>query len=79
MGDAADYVAAATVLALGGWMLISVAPVIVAIAIQAVVASQLGLALRAVGSERFRQHAEQGAGLAPMALGGYLIAERAIG
>jgi putative Mn2+ efflux pump MntP len=56
-----------------------VAPVIAAIAIQAVVASQLGLALGKVISERFRQHAEQVAGLALIALGGYLIAERAIG
>jgi putative Mn2+ efflux pump MntP len=55
-----------------------VAPVIAAIAIQAVVASQLGLALGQVISVRFRQHAEQVAGLALIALGGYLIAERAI-
>lgn len=41
--------------------------------------SQLGLALGTLVSERFRQHAEQGAGLALMALGGYLIAKRAIG
>jgi manganese efflux pump family protein len=56
-----------------------VAPVIVAIAVQALVASQLGLALGGVISERFREHAEQVAGLALIALGGYLIAERAIG
>ena len=123
IGVAADYVAAAAVIALGGWMLISardedddaatrlaaatgpavialglsisldelaigfslglvrlpVAPVITAIAIQAVLASQLGLALGKVISERFRQHAEQIAGLALIALGGYLVAERAIG
>lgn len=124
IGDAADYAAAAAVIALGGWILINarddddddaaarlavatgpaiialglsismdelaigfslglarlpVAPVIAAIAIQAVVASQLGLALGKVISERFRQHAEQVAGLALIALGGYLIAERAIG
>ena len=123
IGVAADYVAAAAVIALGGWMLIHardeddeaaarlaaatgpavialglsisldelaigfslglarlpVAPVIAAIAIQAVVASQLGLALGKVISERFRQHAEQVAGLALIALGGYLIAERALG
>jgi manganese efflux pump family protein len=123
IGVAADYAAAAAVIALGGWMLISardeedeqaavrlaaatgpavialglsisldelaigfslglarlpVAPVIAAIAIQAVVASQLGLALGKVISERFRQHAERVAGLALIALGGYLIAERAI-
>jgi putative Mn2+ efflux pump MntP len=53
--------------------------VIAAIAIQAVVASQLGLALGKVISDRFRQYAERVAGLALIALGGYLIAERAIG
>ncbi len=123
IGVTADYVAAAAVIALGGWMLIHardeddeaaarlaaatgpavialglsisldelaigfslglarlpVAPVIAAIAIQAVVASQLGLTLGKVISERFRQHAEQVAGLALIALGGYLIAERALG
>ena len=124
IGVAADYVAAAAVITLGCWMLVSarndddgeaaarlavgtgpaiialglsisldelaigfslglarlpLAPVIAAIAIQAVVASQLGLALGRVISERFRQHAEQVAGLALIALGGYLIAERAIG
>ena len=56
-----------------------VAPVIVAIALLAVVASQLGLALGRVVSSRFREHAEQVAGIALIALGGYLIAERAIG
>ena len=56
-----------------------VVPVIAAIAIQAVLASQLGLALGKAISARFRQHAEQVAGLALIALGGYLIAERAIG
>jgi manganese efflux pump family protein len=55
-----------------------VAPVIVAIAVLALVASQLGLALGQVVSERFREHAEQIAGIALIALGGYLIAERAI-
>ena len=120
IGAAADYVAAAAVIALGAWMLLGpeddeaaarlasaggpavialglsisldelaigfslgltrlpVAPVIVAIAIQAVVASQLGLALGKVISERFREHAEQAAGIALIALGGYLIVERAM-
>jgi putative Mn2+ efflux pump MntP len=54
-----------------------VAPVIVAIAILAVVVSQLGLALGQAVSARFREHAEQLAGIALIALGGYLIAERA--
>ncbi len=55
-----------------------VAPVIVAIAILAVVVSQLGLALGQVVSARFREHAEQLASIALIALGGYLIAERAV-
>jgi putative Mn2+ efflux pump MntP len=58
---------------------LSLAPVILAIAIQAVVASQLGLALGRLISSRFREHAEQVAGIALIALGGYLIAERAFG
>lgn len=56
-----------------------VLPVIVAIALLALIASQLGLALGAVISERFREHSEQLAGLALVALGGYLIASRAVG
>lgn len=125
IGPVADYVAAAAVIGLGGWMVLSaghddeedetgvrlaratgltaialglsisldelaigfslglaslsLAPVILAIAIQAVVASQLGLALGRLISSRFREHAEQVAGIALIALGGYLIAERAIG
>ncbi len=61
-----------------GLVRLPVAPVIVAIAVQALVASQLGLALGAVVGERFRERAEQVAGLALIALGGYLIAERAL-
>jgi manganese efflux pump family protein len=61
-----------------GLVRLPVAPVIVAIAILAVVASQLGLALGRALSERFRQHAEQVAGIALIALGGYLIAARTI-
>lgn len=126
IGPVADYVAAAAVIGLGGWMVLSaghddyqedetgvrlaratgltaialglsisldelaigfslglarlsLAPVILAIAIQAVVASQLGLALGRLISSRFREHAEQVAGIALIALGGYLIAERALG
>ena len=48
-------------------------PVIVAIAVLAFLASQLGLALGTVISERLREHAEQVAGVALIALGGYLI------
>jgi manganese efflux pump family protein len=55
-----------------------VVPVIVAIAVLALVASQLGLALGAAVGERFREHAEQVAAIALIALGGYLIAERAL-
>jgi manganese efflux pump family protein len=55
-----------------------VVPVIVAIALLALVASQLGLALGAALGERFRERAEQVAALALIALGGYLIAERAL-
>jgi putative Mn2+ efflux pump MntP len=126
IGPVADYVAAAAVIGLGGWMVLSaghdddeeddtgvrlaratgltaialglsisldelaigfslglaslsLAPVILAIAIQAVVASQLGLALGRLISSRFREHAEQVAGMALIALGGYLIAEHALG
>jgi len=127
IGPVADYLAAAAVIGLGGWMALgaghdddeesggsgarlaratgltaialglsisldelaigfslglaslSLAPVILAIAIQAVVASQLGLALGRLISSRFREHAEQVAGIALIALGGYLIAERALG
>jgi manganese efflux pump family protein len=55
-----------------------VVPVIVAIAVLALAASQLGLALGAVVGERFRERAAQAAALALIALGGYLIAERAL-
>jgi len=123
VGPAADYIAAAAVIGLGGWMLfeaardeddgpatrlvgarglaaivlglsisldelaigfslglarLPVAPVIIAIAVLALVVSQLGLALGQFVSERFREHAEQIAGIALIALGGYLIAERAL-
>jgi len=55
-----------------------VVPVIVAIAVQALVVSQLGLALGAVVGARFRERAGQLAALALIALGGYLIVGRAI-
>jgi manganese efflux pump family protein len=121
VGGAADYVAAAAVVALGAFMLISgnendednkasrltssrglavialgvsismdelaigfslglvrlpVVPVIVAIAIQTLVVSQLGLALGSRVSERFRERAEQVAAVALILLGAYLIASR---
>jgi putative Mn2+ efflux pump MntP len=52
--------------------------VIIAIAIVALAASQLGLALGAVVGERLREHAEQVAGIALILLGAYLITARAI-
>ncbi|MGO8957855.1 MAG: manganese efflux pump MntP family protein [Streptosporangiaceae bacterium] len=56
-----------------GLVRLPVVPVIAAIAILALVASQLGLALGSLISERLREHAEQVAGVALIALGGYLI------
>ena len=61
-----------------GLVRLPVVPVIVAIAVQALVASQLGLALGSVIGGRFRERAEQIAAVALMVLGGYLIAERAL-
>jgi putative Mn2+ efflux pump MntP len=55
-----------------------VVPVIVAIAVLALVASQLGLALGALVGDRFRERAERLAAVALIVLGGYLIAERAL-
>lgn len=50
-------------------------PVLIAIGIQTVVASQLGLALGRLIGERVRAGAERLAGLAFVALGIFLIAE----
>ena len=61
-----------------GLVRLPVVPVIVAIGVQALVASQLGLALGAVIGDRFRERAEQVAAIALIVLGGYLIAERAL-
>ncbi len=60
-----------------GLVRLPVVPVIVAIAVLALVASQLGLALGAVVGERFRERAEQVAAVALILLGCYLVAERA--
>lgn len=121
IGDVANYLAAAAVIAIGAWMLtagdreheeenasriltsrglalvalgisisldelaigfsiglahLSVTAVIVAIALQAFIAAQLGLAIGAKMSERLRERAEQIAGVALILLGGYLIAEQ---
>ena len=55
-----------------------VAAVIVAIALQAFIAAQLGLALGARIGERWRERAEQVAGIALMLLGAYLITQQLI-
>jgi manganese efflux pump family protein len=55
-----------------------VAAVIVAIALQALIAAQLGLAIGAQIGERWRERAEQAAGTALILLGGYLIIEQLI-
>jgi putative Mn2+ efflux pump MntP len=54
------------------------APVIIAIAAQALLASQLGLALGASIGEHLRERAQQLAGVALILLGCYLVAERAL-
>lgn len=53
-------------------------PVLVAIGVQTVVASQLGLALGNLIGERVREVAERSAGLAFVALGVFLIIERLV-
>jgi putative Mn2+ efflux pump MntP len=50
--------------------------VIVAIALQAFLAAQLGLAIGASIGERWREGAEKAAGVALIALGGYLIIDQ---
>jgi Putative manganese efflux pump len=59
-----------------GLVRLPVVPVIIAIAVQALLASQLGLALGHRISERFTERAGQLAAVALIGLGGYLIAER---
>jgi putative Mn2+ efflux pump MntP len=120
IGQAADYLAAAALIAIGAWMLMAggkddeektsrltstrglalialaisisldelaigfsiglahlpVTAVIVAIAVQAFVAAQLGLAAGTRISDSWRERAEQVAGVALILLGGYLIAGR---
>jgi manganese efflux pump family protein len=55
-----------------------VTAVIVAIAIQAFIAAQLGLAIGARIGERWRERAEQVAGIALILLGAYLITEQLV-
>lgn len=119
IGHIADYLAAATVIGIGAWMLfgggsndeeqravrilsrhglaliglgvsisldelaigfsaglvhLPIVAVIIAIAWQALIAAQLGLAIGTRIGERLRDRAEQGAGLALILLGSYLIA-----
>jgi manganese efflux pump family protein len=119
IGQVADYLAGAAVIAIGAWMLLAgdndeekanrltssrglvlialgisisldelaigftiglahlpVAAVIVAIALQAFIAAQLGLAIGAKIGERWRERAEQVAGIALILLGAYLITEQ---
>jgi manganese efflux pump family protein len=118
IGQVADYLAGAAVIAIGAWMLlagdndeekanrltssrglvlialgISISldelaigftiglahlpvAVIVAIALQAFIAAQLGLAIGAKIGERWRERAEQVAGIALILLGAYLITEQ---
>jgi manganese efflux pump family protein len=61
-----------------GLVRLPVIPVVIAIAIVALVASQLGLALGSRLSERFREGAEKLAAIALILLGMYLLAERAL-
>lgn len=61
-----------------GLVRLPLVPVIVAIAIVALIASQLGLALGSRISERFRERAEKLAAIALIFLGAYLLAERAL-
>ena len=55
-----------------------VTAVIVAIAFQAFLAAQLGLAIGARIGERWRERAEQAAGAALILLGAYLITEQLV-
>jgi putative Mn2+ efflux pump MntP len=120
IGHVASYLAGASVIAIGAWMLIAadtgeeekasrlitsrglalvalgisisvdelaigftiglahlpVAAIIVAVALQAFIAAQLGLAAGHRIAERWRERAEQAAGIALMLLGSYLIIEQ---
>jgi putative Mn2+ efflux pump MntP len=119
IGQVADYLAGAAVIAIGAWMLLAgdkdedekasltssrglaliglgisisldelaigftiglahlpVTAVIVAIALQAFLAAQLGLAIGAKIGERWRERAEQFAGIALILLGAYLLTEQ---
>jgi putative Mn2+ efflux pump MntP len=62
-----------------GLVRLPVTAVIIAIAVQAFLAAQLGLAIGARIGERWRERAERAAGVALILLGGYLIASQLIG
>jgi len=61
-----------------GLVRLHVSAVVAALALQAFVAAQLGLAIGAKIAERWRERAEQVAGIALILLGGYLVAEQLI-
>ena len=61
-----------------GLVRLPVPVVIVAIAVQAFVAAQLGLALGARIGERWRERAEQVAGIALILLGAWLVTEQLV-
>ena len=61
-----------------GLVRLPVSAVVAAIALQAFVAAQLGLALGAKIAERWRERAERAAGIALILLGAYLIAQQLI-
>ena len=61
-----------------GLVRLPVSAVIVAIALQAFVAAQLGLAIGAKIAERWRERAERVAGIALILLGAYLVAQQLV-
>ena len=61
-----------------GLVRLPVSAVIVAIAVQAFVAAQLGLAIGAKIAGRWRERADKVAGIALILLGAYLIAEQLV-
>ena len=61
-----------------GLIRLPVSAVIVAIAVQAFLAAQLGLALGARMGERWRERAEQVAGIGLILLGAYLVTEQLV-
>lgn len=75
VGISLDELAIGFSLGLSGLPLV---PVLIAIGIQTVVASQLGFALGRLIGERVRERVERLAGLAFVALGAFLIVERLI-